>query len=445
MKVALVIEHFDARRGGAEQWTCQFAGRLLQRGFQVHVVCKDAASAEPAAAETAARAAQLNSLPAQPMPRPGTGAWRAGRLASLSTCTALPTSACPAAPESAAIAAGMRRQTGVVLHRLGRCGRLAFAARAETLLHAVDADVVHDMGSGWYADVLQPHDGSRLAQWQQKLAQLPPWQQTIKSLMINLLPRYRAFRKLMDRQYRHPHRVIIALSRMCAADIHRHHSVPHERIRVVYNGVDIARFDETSCQKLRQSARQSLGVGGEETLLLFVGNDFRRKGLDAAIRALARLRSEGFHAVLAVAGSGPARPYVRLACEAGVANSLRMLGPVRDILRCYAAADVLVLPTWYDPCSLAVLEAAACGLPSVTTRFNGAAELLRHGVSGMIAANPGDDVQLASHLRLLMSTLLRQEMARQARKVALRHTLEHNCQQIVDVYKKILGSKRKAA
>ena len=437
MKVALVIEHFDARRGGAEQWTCQFARRLLHRGFQVHVVCKDAAQAHTTGWETAALPIRTNQ-PAHIPPQ----ASKSRHFGS--TCARIGDAARLAAGDKTT-AAGTARQSGIVIHRLGRCGRIAFAAKAEKLLRSLELDVIHDMGSGWYADVFQPHDGSRLAQWQQKLSQLPPWQQTIKKLLMSILPRYRAFRTLMHRQYSAPHRLIVALSRMCAEDIQQNHAVPPERIRIIYNGVDVARFDETFCRQLRQPAREALGIHDEETVLLFVGNDFRRKGLDTAIRALARVRSEGFRAVLAVAGSGPARQYLRLASQTGAADSVKMLGPVGDILRCYAAADVLVLPTWYDPCSLAVLEAAACGLPSVTTRHNGAGELLRHGVSGMILADPGDDVQLAAHLRLLMSNLVRQEMARQARKVALRQTLDHNCQQIVDVYQEVLGRKRKAA
>ncbi len=438
VKVALVIEHFDARRGGAEQWTCQFAASLLQRGFQVHVVCKDAAPILPVRSETTPLAIRPDEPPAHHRRQPGKSAARRTSVRPNASGYPSGTPGPPAAVKG-------KRHPGLVLHELGCCGRLAFAAKAEKLLRTLPVDIIHDMGSGWYADVLQPHDGSRLAQWHQKLWQLPPWRRTIKEFLMAVLPRYRAFRKLMHRQYSDAHRLVIALSRMCAEDLERYNAVPHERIRVIYNGVDTARFDQTACRLLRHSARQSLGVPDQETLLLFVGNDFRRKGLETAVRALGRLRSEGFNAMLAVAGGGPARPYLQLAHQCGVPQRLKMLGPVADILPCYAAADVLVLPTWYDPCSLVVLEAAACGLPSVTTRYNGAGELLRHGVSGMILSDPGDDAQLAAHLRLLMSILVRQEMARQAHKVALRHTLEHNCAQIIDVYREVLGRKRKAA
>ena len=68
----------------------------------------------------------------------------------------------------------------------------------------------------------------------------------------------------------------------------------------------------------------------------------------------------------------------------------------------YAAADALVLPTYYDPCSLSVLEAAASGIPSATTRFNGAGELLTEGVDGFVLDDPADDRQLAQRLQELL-------------------------------------------
>ena len=67
------------------------------------------------------------------------------------------------------------------------------------------------------------------------------------------------------------------------------------------------------------------------------------------------------------------------------------VGAIDDPVPYYAAADVFVLPTFYDPCSLSVSEAAASGLPSVTTRFNGAAELLTEGVDGSVISDPADD------------------------------------------------------
>ena len=114
-----------------------------------------------------------------------------------------------------------------------------------------------------------------------------------------------------------------------------------------------------------------------------------------------------------------------------------LVGPVDDPAPYYAAADAFVLPTFYDPCSLSVLEAAASGLPSVTSRFNGAAELLSEGVEGFVLADPADDCALADRLRPLMEPSQRQQMGEAARRLALRYTLDRNCDELMAVYREV--------
>ena len=108
MKIALVIDHLDPRRGGAEQWTFQHAERLLARGHEVHVVAQGVNGP----------AARLDIVP----------------------------------------------------HLLGPIRSvLQRAAAAEAALQRLNVDMVHDIGLGWHSHVLQSEDGSRLAQWEQKL------------------------------------------------------------------------------------------------------------------------------------------------------------------------------------------------------------------------------------------------------------------------------------
>ena len=76
-------------------------------------------------------------------------------------------------------------------------------------------------------------------------------------------------------------------------------------------------------------------------------------------------------------------PYRRLARSLGIAQTVHFLGFHSDIRECYAASDFFVLPTYYDPCSLVVLEALACGLPVITTLQNGAGELITDGRAGL--------------------------------------------------------------
>jgi len=181
MRIGLVIEHFNPRRGGAEQWTWQFARHLLARGHEVHVVAQDFS------------------------------------------------------PDAGALP--------VVPHLLGPVrGRLRLARAAEAALRRLALDVVHDMGVGWHCDVFESHDGSRFAQWEQKLLLLPPWARPWKRKLIRVLPRYREFRRLMARQFADSPRIVLALSKMVARDYQQYHRVRPERIRLIYNGVDVARF-----------------------------------------------------------------------------------------------------------------------------------------------------------------------------------------------------------
>ena len=138
--------------------------------------------------------------------------------------------------------------------------------------------MVHDIGLGWHSHVLQSEDGSRLAQWEQKLLLLPSWQRPWKRAMLRVLPRYRDFRRLMARQFGDPQRIVIAVSQMCARDYQRYHDVPAERIRLVYHGTDNERFSPAHRDRWREEIRDRLGVCEDEVMLLFVGHDLPAEG-----------------------------------------------------------------------------------------------------------------------------------------------------------------------
>jgi UDP-glucose:(heptosyl)LPS alpha-1,3-glucosyltransferase len=106
----------------------------------------------------------------------------------------------------------------------------------------------------------------------------------------------------------------------------------------------------------------------------------------------------------------------------------------------YAAADAYVHPTYYDPCSLVLLEAAASGLPIVTTRrFNGAAELFRDGHEILTVADPSDSAQLLDCVSALFDDRFRRRLGHAARRVALRHTFDRNVSEILQLYDRAVG------
>src|SRR5262249_49706107 len=125
--------------------------------------------------------------------------------------------------------------------------------------------------------------------------------------------------------------------------------------------------------------------------------------------------------------------YERLARRLGIAEYVRFLGQRRDVHHCYFAADFLVHPTFYDPCSLVVLEALACGLPVITTRYNGASELLHPPAEGFVVENPHDHSELAEAMEQLLDTGRRSVCAHAARQAAAEWTFEHHYQQLLSV------------
>jgi UDP-glucose:(heptosyl)LPS alpha-1,3-glucosyltransferase len=151
---------------------------------------------------------------------------------------------------------------------------------------------------------------------------------------------------------------------------------------------------------------------------LFSGSGFARKGLDTALRALAC----GGHAgsQLWVAGRDEPGRWRRLAHRLGVEERVRFLGFRTDMEATYAAADALLLPTRYDAFGNACLEAAAAGLPVVTSGAAGAAELFRE--IGGVVEDPEDFVAFAAILERLAEPGERERWGAAARRVAEAHT-----------------------
>jgi UDP-glucose:(heptosyl)LPS alpha-1,3-glucosyltransferase len=160
---------------------------------------------------------------------------------------------------------------------------------------------------------------------------------------------------------------------------------PEERIRVVHNGIPAKTLVPSGVDRYETRAR--LGVERDAFVMIFLGSGWERKGLRCAMEATAQLASASKPRLLVV-GSGR-KPR-------GVPDErVRLLGPVADPKPYLEAADLFVLPTVYDPFSNACLEAAAAGLPVLTTKANGFADLLVPGVHGESLEDPFDAAALA--------------------------------------------------
>ena len=211
----------------------------------------------------------------------------------------------------------------------------------------------------------------------------------------------------------------------------QHYNVPERKISVVYPGVDLQRFHVELRQLWRSATRRTLGIGEEEIVLLFVSNNFHRKGLRVVFRSLKRVLQQHPKVRLLVVGAGRIQLYKILAKRLGIHERVTFTGSTGTIERYYAAADIFVLPTHYDPFAAVCLEAMASGLPVVTTRMNGAGELIHEGKSGFLLACQRSEEELADRIRQLLDPRKRAEMGSLAAERARAFTLDRHVDEMV--------------
>ena len=177
-------------------------------------------------------------------------------------------------------------------------------------------------------------------------------------------------------------RAVICNSEMVRDEIAARFGTPAEKLVVIRNGVDTAHFHPGLRGEMGASVRQQLGIPGDARVALHVGSGFERKGVRAFVEAIAASTSRAWGIV--VGRDKRAARYMALAQRLDVASRVRFVGAASDVRPYYAAADVFVLASLYDPQPNAALEAMACALPVVTSTRCGAAELLRQGESGFV-------------------------------------------------------------
>jgi glycosyltransferase involved in cell wall biosynthesis len=237
--------------------------------------------------------------------------------------------------------------------------------------------------------------------------------------------------------YHHPAlRAVIAVSRRMQSELVRHYGVGIERITVVPNGVDPEGFAPERHPDAREALRAELCVPPNARIALLVGT-YARKGLDTACAAVARA-APGVH--LVVAGSGDARWAHRVAAAGGLENRLHLLGPRREVARLFAAADLFVLPTRYEPFGMVIVEAMAAGLPVVVSGIAGAAEWIADGQTGFVVADPDDAAGFAGAIRAVLEDPARAAaVGRAARAAARAVAWEAVVRQTEAVYRRVAG------
>lgn len=177
---------------------------------------------------------------------------------------------------------------------------------------------------------------------------------------------------------------LVAVSDVIREDVRRHYK-RDDRIAVITPGVDADFFHPAWIRENREEIRSRANISSRERVILFVGTEFRRKGLDLLLPAI----PDGVR--LVVVGRGENHEYYRKMVEkCGLAGRVDFVGLATDVRPYYAMADVVALPTRSEAFGMTVLEAMACGLVTVTHSGAGASSLIDDEKNGFLFSEPSE-------------------------------------------------------
>lgn len=328
---------------------------------------------------------------------------------------------------------------GIALHRVGGpawpwlIAHMSFVFLVGRAVRRDRFDLVQSNERTLSQSIYRAGDGIH-AQWLEIRAQR---QNRLRRLSIRLNPSHIYRLWLEKRLFESPGlKAVITNSEMVRRDILARFRISEDRVHTIYNGVDLERFHPRSRERLGLPLRRRYDVDDATPLVLFVGSGFERKGLMFLIRGMARAGGE---AKIWVVGKGRTRRYEKEAERLGISHRVAFLGPQNDVAAFYAASDVFVLPTLYDPFPTVVLEAMASGVPVITTSQCGAAEIIRPGEDGFVLASPDDVEGMAGYLTRLYPADRRLSMGRRAREKAERFPLERTVHEMEVLYSRLLS------
>lgn len=255
---------------------------------------------------------------------------------------------------------------------------------------------------------------------------------------------HRSYCKLESELLAGPNRPLL----ICNSNLVRQHAVSHYGVNphdvpVIYNAIDADRFDEHDRPAIRATMRQQWGINDTNVVGAIIAMNYRLKGLEPLLRSMALLPATSSFQLLVV-GSEKTLPWKALARQLGVADRVRFVGHCGDVRRVFFAADMLVHPTFYDPCSLVVLEAMACGLPVITTKNNGASELLP-AEAGSVVADPHDLPAMAATISQWLDADRRRTGSAAARAAAANWTFDHHVRAFERVLQSVMDRRLKIA
>jgi UDP-glucose:(heptosyl)LPS alpha-1,3-glucosyltransferase len=279
---------------------------------------------------------------------------------------------------------------GPVIHLRGQ-SPIGFADELKNMGSQLGCDVLFSLERVWQCDVYRAGDGVHRGWLNRRRRFELPLQRFVRGINRKHWAILRLEESLFAQRGA---RRVITNSEMVKNEIVELYQYSADKIDIVRTGVPLDRFRFDP--QFRDASRAELKLNPGEIALLFAGSGWERKGLRFAIEAFELCRDRNLR--LLVAGRGDARGYKPK--RFFTHEPVRFLGEVADLRPIYAAADIFILPSIYDPFSNACLEAFASGLPVITTRDNGFSEIIENGIHGSVIDLPGNTSALRDAIRL---------------------------------------------
>lgn len=297
-------------------------------------------------------------------------------------------------------------------------------------------DIIQTHDKTLYQDIYRAGDGCHIEWLQQR------WKRTGLTGKISIICNpYHWLILWLERAIMRGNRfrVIIAISNMVKNNIIQHHGVAPDKIEVLYNGVDLDRFNPENRGEYRRAIRERYGMTEKDFVILFVGSGFERKGVKYLLQAV-----ESVPGPVAVMIVGKGKKPIFSPHDKGWPfqrkQKIVFCGPQKDIEQFYAAADIFVFPTMYEPFGNVHLEALASGLPVITTKNSGAAEIIADGEQGFVIDRPEDVASLSEKVKYFLQHRDRGEsMSHNARKLAEKFSHDRHIGKVLELYERIVA------
>ena len=384
MRIALVIERMDVFRGGRETSTAQIAEELVRRGCDVTILCQQ-------------------------------GSWRHDRVELIEL--------------------GRRSLT--------RTARLrGFVDDVHRHLGGAHYDVVHAMLPIPAADVFQLRGGTIPGQRLASLRRRNPLARAVAAAFASF-NKHRADMAALERQVVADESVtLLPGSDMVAHELADHYQRT-ENVRVVYNAVADPPADAEQVAQWRREVRARLAVDPTGVVFIALATNFTLKGVAETIRAFARWNQTAGQTTpgrLVIVGRSVemAEGYERMGRAHGLTDKVAFEDQTDRVDELYAAADVCVLLSWYDPCSRVVLEATRRGIPSITTAWNGAGEILTGG-AGIVVPSPRKIAQVADAMTELTDPDRRRRASEACLAKSKQLSMTRHVDELMAVYNEVTG------